>query len=62
MNKVYFAGSIRGGRDDVVIYHGIVEHLKTHGNVLTEHVADKDLALTGEDGLSDAQIHDRDLN
>ena len=62
MNKIYFAGSIRGGREDVELYLGIVGHLKTHGEVLTEHVADKGLSLMGEDGLSDKGIHDRDVN
>ena len=62
MKKIYFAGSIRGGREDVEIYRGIVEHLKTYGNVLTEHVADKSLALMGEDSLSDKQIHYRDMD
>lgn len=36
--------------------------MKTHGHVLTEHVADKSLTLMGEGGLSDKQIHDRDMN
>ena len=62
MKKIYFAGSIRGGREDISLYLSIVEHLRTHGDVLTEHVADKGLALMGEDGLSDRQIHDRDVN
>ena len=62
MNKIYFAGSIRGGRDNIALYLGIVEHLKIHGDVLTEHVADKGLALLGEDGLSDKEIHDRDVS
>ena len=62
MKKIYFAGSIRGGREDVEIYRGIVEHLKTYGNVLTEHVADKNLILKGEDGLTDRWIHDRDMD
>lgn len=60
--KIYFAGSIRGGREDVEIYLGLVEHLKTHGDVLTEHVADKSLILKGEEGLTDGQIHDRDMD
>ena len=60
--KIYFAGSIRGGREDVEIYLGLVEHLKTLGDVLTEHVADKSLILKGEEGLTDRQIHDRDMD
>jgi hypothetical protein len=37
--KIYFAGSIRGGRDDAALYLRIVEDLKAYGTVLTEHVA-----------------------
>mgnify|MGYP001558267773 CR=1 FL=1 len=59
--KIYFAGSIRGGRDDVDLYHKIIEHLQTHGEVLTEHVGAKSLVLMGEDGLDDTYIHDRDM-
>lgn len=61
MKKIYFAGSIRGGREDVEFYLGIINHLKTHGRVLTEHIAEKQLALMGEDNLSDPEIHDRDV-
>ena len=41
--KIYFAGSIRAGRNDVPLYVRIVEVLKTYGTVLTEHVADPSL-------------------
>jgi 2'-deoxynucleoside 5'-phosphate N-hydrolase len=59
--KIYFAASIRGGREDVNTYSKIIEHLKNHGQVLTEHIADKKLAVQGEDGLTDNYIHERDL-
>ncbi len=59
--KIYFAGSIRGGRDDVKLYLQIIEHLKTFGTVLTEHVGDKYLSTQGEDGLTDGYIHERDF-
>ena len=59
--KIYFAGSIRGGRDDVGLYLQIIEHLKKYGEVLTEHIGDKNLALLGEDGVKDDHIHNRDL-
>ena len=39
--KIYFAVSIRGGREDVDLYEKIVYHLRTHGKVLSEHVGDK---------------------
>lgn len=58
--KIYFAGSIRGGRDDAALYHEIVELLGTYGEVLTEHVADAELGVLGQD-IGDQKIHDRDL-
>ena len=36
--KIYFAGSIRGGRQDKDIYAEIIKHLSALGVVLTEHV------------------------
>ena len=58
--KIYFAGSIRGGRDDAALYHEIVELLGNYGEVLTEHVADTELGVLGQD-IGDGKIHDRDL-
>lgn len=59
--KIYFAGSIRGGRGDTETYSQLIRHLKQYGKVLTEHVGDKGLALHGEDGKTDGYIHNRDL-
>ena len=59
--KIYFAGSIRGGRNDAEIYSQIIEFLQRYGEVLTEHVGKKDLNSMGESALSDKQIHDRDI-
>ncbi|OUW20736.1 MAG: nucleoside 2-deoxyribosyltransferase [bacterium TMED161] len=59
--KIYFAGSIRGGRNDAEIYSQIIEFLQGYGEVLTEHVGKKDLNSMGESALSDKQIHDRDI-
>ena len=36
--KIYFAGSIRGGREDKILYSQIIENLKKYGTVLTEHI------------------------
>ncbi len=60
--NIYFAGSIRGGRKDAGIYALIVEWLRNYGNVLTEHVASPGLIPGGEENLSDAGIHNRDMN
>ena len=59
--KIYFAGSIRGGRDDADLYLQIINHLKRYGKVLTEHIGDKHLKLSGEVSLTDRDIHNRDL-
>jgi len=56
--KIYFAGSIRGGRQDVSLYSQIIDLLKQHGKVLTEHVGQIDLR---EDEHSDAAIYHRDM-
>jgi 2'-deoxynucleoside 5'-phosphate N-hydrolase len=59
--KIYFAGSIRGGREDATLYLQIIEYLKTFGEVLTEHIGDPNLTDLGDDGPTDRYIHDRDL-
>jgi len=60
--KIYFAGSIRGGRDDAILYLKIINELKQYGQVLTEHVGDEDLRISGEEDKSDKFIHDRDMD
>ncbi len=59
--KIYFAGSIRGGREDAALYLQIIDYLKSFGEVLTEHVGDQNLTDAGDDGPTDKYIHDRDL-
>lgn len=57
--KIYFAGSIRGGREKVQDYIKIVNELKKYGKVLTEHVANPDLSASGED-MTPQEIYERD--
>ena len=59
--KIYFAGSIRGGREDVQLYTQLIDHLKQYGEVLTEHVGDGQLDAIGEEEGDDRYIHDRDM-
>ncbi len=54
--RIYFAGSIRGGRDDAAIYLRRVDELAQYGEVLTEHVA-----TVGEEDMTDGEIFARDL-
>ena len=49
---IYFAGSIRAGRKDAVLYSRIVTLLKGYGTVLTEHVGDPNLTEAGEFSLA----------
>ncbi len=60
--KIYFAGSIRGGRDDKAIYAEIVNLLKKYGEVLTEHVGDMNLHPLGQIHMTDEEIYNKDIN
>lgn len=47
--KIYFAGSIRGGRADAELYKRMIAFLKRENDVLTEHVGDLSLSkIEGE--------------
>ena len=58
--NIYFAGAIRGGREDVQLYFEIIKRLGAYGRVLTEHVGNPELTGSGEID-DDCEIHDRDL-
>lgn len=60
--KIYFAGSIRGGRDDAAIYRRIIGMLEEHGEVLTEQVGSASLSSAGESEFADEAIYRRDMN
>ena len=45
--KIYFACSIRGGRDDAELYYDLVQHIKTKATLLTEIFADGRLTSQG---------------
>ena len=59
--KVYFAGSIRGGRADAALYRDIIAHIQRTDSVLTEHVGDVSLSVLerGEEG--DRAIYLQDI-
>jgi len=59
--KIYFAGAIRGGRQDASTYHAMIAHLQAHAEVLTEHVGNEALSDGGEHDLTDKEIHARDV-
>ncbi|WP_319371328.1 nucleoside 2-deoxyribosyltransferase [uncultured Ilyobacter sp.] len=59
--KIYFAGSIRGGREDMEIYSNLIDFLGNYGTVLTEHVGHKNVEETVEVDKSDFAIYDQDI-
>lgn len=59
--KIYFAGSIRGGRQDAGLYQDIIKELSRYGEVLTEHLGDLALGKGGQD-LPSSQIWEQDMN
>ena len=56
--KVYFAGSIRGGRQDAELYRKVIAALKEKHQVLTEHVGDLSLSTVEDKG--DKAIYEQD--
>ena len=58
--KIYFAGSIRGGRVDADLYHRIISYIQRTDVVLTEHVGKSNLCLTEQGRNRDAAIYDQD--
>ena len=62
MRKIYFAGSIRGGREDHALYQSIIRCLRNYGEVLTEHVGHEGLTASGEANMTDAAIYRRDMD
>ena len=56
--KVYFAGSIRGGRKYAELYRKLIAALKEKHQVLTEHVGDLSLSTVEDKG--DKAIYEQD--
>ena len=62
--KVYFAGSIRGGRDLQPLYDNLISLMQFHGHiVLSEHVGDEAIGEEGEPQLDFGKgIFERDIS
>jgi nucleoside 2-deoxyribosyltransferase len=59
--KIYFSGSISGGRDHAAIYQHLVASLRAQGhNVLSAHVADPDV-LEREKDSPPRVVFERDV-
>lgn len=55
--KIYFSGSIRGGRDDAKLYKKLIQVLKSFGEVLTEHIG----STKNNFDLSAYEVHKQDM-
>lgn len=62
MIRIYFAGSIRGGREVTGRYNELIKILQSHGRVITEHVGDDNQISRDDVNLTDREIHDRDMD
>ena len=60
MKKVYFAGSIKGGRADAELYRQIIEYIQRTDVVLTEHVGNLALSKLEEGPNHEAAIYEQD--
>ncbi len=58
--KVYFAGSIRGGRTDADLYRRMIEYIQRTDTVLTEHVGRPELNLLERGRDRDGEIYRQD--
>lgn len=58
--KIYFAGSIRGGRIDADLYRRLIEYMQKTSTVLTEHIGSPHLNLL-EQGKRDIEIYEEDV-
>ena len=62
MNKrVYFAGSIRGGRRDADLYKRIIDYINKTDIVLTEHIGDPSKSSLETKPNAQKEIYARDI-
>ena len=58
--KAYFAGSIRGGRNDQALYARMIDAVREKADVLTEHIGLSTINLN--ETKNDCDIHTQDMN
>ena len=60
--RIYFAGSIRGGRVDADLYQRIIAYINKTDVVLTEHIGMSDISLKAQGKTSDYEIYKQDTD
>ena len=59
--KIYFAGSICGGRVNATLYQRMIDYIKqTDIIILTEHIGESNLSLKAQSTAIDTHIYARD--
>ena len=61
MKKIYFAGSIRGGREDISLYAALIARLRERAEVLTEFIGESTLEDMEAATMTDFDIYERDI-
>lgn len=62
MVKIYFCGSIRGGRGMARTYDKLITMLQDFGEVLTEHIGEDNVIMSESESHSDEHIYSRDMS
>lgn len=60
--KIYFSGSISGGRDDVKLYSRIINKIKEKHIVLDEHIGDVNYSIKNRDIKDEQAIYKKDTD
>ena len=60
--KIYFSGSIAGGREDVEAYKRIIDMMKKTDIVLTEHIGNVNFSTSNRTKKDDQKIYEQDTN
>lgn len=60
--QVYFAASIRGGRQDVQLYHDMIAYIKQYGTISTEHIGNAAHSINEQEFSKDQLIYLQDTN
>ena len=58
--KIYFSGSIRGGRGDAALYKRMIDYMKSTDIVLTEHIGKLNMSFKAQTKAIDTHIYERD--
>ena len=60
MKKIYFSGSISGGRQDAELYHRLIARISETDEVLTKHIGDLSYSTAGRTLEDEQAVYDQD--